>query len=151
MLYRFLEEPDFEPLEKLERRLAPERSKHGYRATPASLRYYSRTRHSFVAEEDGELHGFLLAQAVWQGDRATVLVTRALADDPETLEGLLRALVKSAYDAAAYEVALLVDPEEDPTLARAAQATGLADSKRRLFARVLGARGNREGPEYVLG
>ena len=151
MLYRFLEEPDFEPLEELERRLAPGRTEHGYRATPASLRYYSRTRHSFVAEEGDELHGFLLAQAVWQGDRATVLVTRALADDAETLEGLLRALVKSAYDANAYEVALLLDPEQDPVLARAAKALGLTDSQRRLYARVLGTRGTREWPEHVLG
>lgn len=151
MHYRFFEEPDFEVLQDLERRLLPHLAEEERRTGLAALRFYSRSGHSFLAEDEAGAHGFLLAQPVWQGDRATVLVTRAVADAPDVLTGLLNALVKSAYDAAAYEVALLADPERDPHLLEAAAAAGLREDGRRLFARVLGSRGAEGATRGVLG
>jgi len=150
MHYRFFEEPDHEELAALERRVFPERPETFYRATLPALRFYGRSGHSFVADEGGNLLGFVLAQAVWQGDRATVLATRIAAENGEVYTGLLRALVKSAYDANAYEVALLTEPGERRELDRALGETGLQDSGRRLFVRVLGGRGLRGGDRGVL-
>ena len=98
----------------------------------AALRHYERSGHSFVAEDhDDRVRGYVLAQSVWQGDRPAllgcvlaqhvwqgdrpiVLVRTALLapDAPaKAAAGLLRAVVKSAYDAAVYEVHLPVTPE----------------------------------------
>lgn len=79
-----------------------------------ALKFYERSEHSFVAAEGTELHGFALAQAVWQGDRPLVLV-RTISLSPgaplDTAAGLLHAVIKSAYDAAVYEVHLPVTPQ----------------------------------------
>lgn len=150
MHYRFLEEPDFTALQKLERGLFPGRPDSFYRANPTALRYYARSGHSFVAVEEEGHRGFVLAQAVWQGDRATVLATRIAAADAAAYSGLLRALLKSAYDANAYEVALLSEPGERTELDRALAETGLEDSGLRLFVRVLGSRGARGEERGVL-
>jgi len=73
--------PDDEPaLAALEARLLARHQTP--RTGPAALRFFARTGHSFVAEEGGRARGFVLAQPLWQGDRATVFVTRLLADDP---------------------------------------------------------------------
>lgn len=86
----------------------PEREREGRLSTnlPA-LKFYERSEHSFVAEDDGQLAGFIFAQSVWQGDKPIVLV-RTLSllpgTDPEAAQGLLHATIKSAYDAAVYEV-----------------------------------------------
>lgn len=69
--------------------------------------------------------GFALAQAVWQGEATTVLVTRIEGRSVEALRGLLRAVVKSAYDAGVYEVALHLDPERKE-LEEALKAEGFA-------------------------
>lgn len=128
MFYRAFTSADFEALQALDlavlRREDPnfdalgEREREGrIRTSLAALRFYERSEHSFVADEDGTLQGAVFAQSVWQGDRPTVLATRAwLAEDapPETAAGLLRACTKSAYDAAIYEVHLPVTPELVP-------------------------------------
>ena len=57
--------------------------------------------------------GVILAQPVWQGDRPIVLVVTVLLSPdapPETASGLLHACVKSAYDAAVYEVHFPLTP-----------------------------------------
>ncbi|NTX99982.1 DUF1999 domain-containing protein [Deinococcus sp. JMULE3] len=100
-------EPTFDTL--------PERERAGrlHTSLPA-LKFYERSEHSFVAEENGALHGVILAQSVWQGDRPIVLV-RTLSVHPQApagvTEGLLHATVKSAYDTAVYEVHYPVTPE----------------------------------------
>ncbi|GEM89726.1 DUF1999 family protein [Oceanithermus desulfurans] len=150
MHFRFLEEPDFAELQALERRVFPDRPDAFYRTAPAALRFYARSGHSFVASGGDRILGFVLAQAVWQGDRATVLATRIAAESTEVYAGLLRALVKSAYDANAYEVALLAEPGERPELDRALAEVQLADRGRRLHTRVLGGRGARGETGGVL-
>ncbi|WP_457631711.1 DUF1999 family protein [Oceanithermus sp.] len=143
MHYRFIEEPDFARLEQLEKELLPGRPEGFYRCKPAALRFFARSNHSFVAADESGLHGFVLAQAVWQGDRATVLVTRIAAVSEAVYAGLLQALLKSAYDANAYEVALLAGRDERGEVYRAALAGGFAPSGLELLVRVLGSRGQR--------
>jgi len=141
MQYRFFEETDYDELHELERRIFPEHPEDFYRTALPALRFYTRSGHSFVADSGEALKGFILAQAVWQGDRATVLATRIAASDAETYTGLLRALVKSAYDAGAYEVAILVEPGLSSELEKALEENEIRDSGRIMYARVLGQRG----------
>ncbi len=123
MMYRAFTSADFEALAALDLAIAraadsafdtlPEREREGrLRTSLAALRFYERSEHSFVADDDGRLVGAILAQSVWQGDRPTVLVSRVLVapDAPEdTARGLLRVCAKSAYDTAVYEMHLPVD------------------------------------------
>lgn len=125
--YRQLTEPDFEVLQALDlaaqRRLAPdydalpERERSSRLSTShAALKFYERSEHSFVADDD-EVRGFVLAQSVWQGDRPVVLVrTVCMAEGAgdDIVRGLLRAVVKSAYDSAVYEVHFPATPELMP-------------------------------------
>lgn len=90
----------------------PEREREGRLSTSlGALKFYERTDHSFAAVRAGAIAGMVLAQSVWQGDKPIVLVRTLLTDPalPEPLRaeiynGLLRALFKSAYDTAVYEV-----------------------------------------------
>ncbi|AXG98660.1 DUF1999 domain-containing protein [Deinococcus wulumuqiensis] len=131
--YRAFTEPDFETMQALDlaaqRREAPgydtlpEREREGRLSSSlAALRHYERSGHSFVAEDhDDRVRGYVLAQSVWQGDRPALLVRALVLDDAQDEDmrrGLLRAVVKSAYDTAVYEVHLPVSPE----LRAAAQA-----------------------------
>jgi len=150
MQYRFIEESDFEKLAELEKRLLPGKPDSFYRCQPTAIRFFARSGHSFVAADESDLHGFVLAQAVWQGDRATVLVTRIAAKNKETYTGLLNALLKSAYDANAYEAALLVNRENRNELYDAAKGTGFSNSKLEMLVRVLGSRGEQGEVAGVL-
>ncbi|MFC4639568.1 DUF1999 domain-containing protein [Deinococcus hohokamensis] len=100
-------DPDFDRL--------PEREREGRRHTSlAALKFYERSEHSFVADQDGTLQGFVFAQPVWQGDRPIVLLrtlTLAPGAPEDTAAGLLHAVVKSAYDSAVYEVHFPLTPE----------------------------------------
>ncbi len=133
MQVRPLNEADLPALERLEAELRPGDKRP--RANAAALRFFARSGHSFVAEDEDGAQGFVLAQPLWQGDRATVLVTRLVARE-HALGPLLKALEKSAYDAAAYELALPA-PEGSP-LARAALDAGYYPGPR-LFAKRLGS------------
>jgi len=114
-----------------------------------ALRFFARTGHSFLAEEGEEPLGFALAQAVWQGEATTVLITRIEGKTREALEGLLQAVVKSAYDAGVYEVALHLDPARKE-LEEALKAQGFAVGPLVLAVRVLGSRGTRGETRGVL-
>jgi len=125
MLYRAFTQADFDALQALDLAVLrhedpafdsrPEREREGrVRTSEAALRFFERSEHSFVADENGRVMGAVFAQSVWQGDRPTVLVTRVWVapDAPEgTAAGLLRVCTKSAYDAAIYEVHACVTPE----------------------------------------
>lgn len=97
----------------------PEREREGRLSTSLpALKFYERSEHSFVADAEGDLRGFVFAQSVWQGDKPLVFVrTLALAPGAapeqaaEAARGLLHAVVKSGYDAAVYEIHLPVTPE----------------------------------------
>lgn len=114
-----------------------------------AVRHFARTGHSFLAEEGEAPVGFALAQAVWQGEATTVLVTRIEGTSQAVLEGLLAAVVKSAYDAGIYEVALHLDPNRRE-LAEALKAQGFAVGPLVLAVRVLGSRGLRGETRGVL-
>lgn len=104
------EDPGFDAL--------PEREREGrLSSSVAALKFYGRSGHSFAAVRTSTLLGAVLAQSVWQGDKPIVLVRTVLIDpqlSPATAEdiraGLLRALFKSAYDTAVYEVHFLTQP-----------------------------------------
>jgi hypothetical protein len=103
------EDPNFDQLDPLERQSR-------LRTSEAALKFYERSEHSFVAQDntqdhssdDGKILGAIFAQSIWQGDRPCVWVSRVWVLDSSISEkvgeGLLRACSKSAYDAAVYEV-----------------------------------------------
>lgn len=109
----------------------------------AALHLYERSGHSFVAQTDaGAVTGFVLAQAIWSGDRAVVSVNRlALArdDDHDSATALVKALSKSAYDSAVYhlEVAL---PRSDSAARAALEAELFFELPNVVYARGLGSR-----------
>lgn len=142
MRYRIFTEDDFGAMHDLDLQVQrhaepawdalPEREREGrLRTSLPALRFYLRSEHSFVAEERlpgeaaGLLTGVILAQSVWMGDKPIILVTAVLVrpgseEGGDTAAGLLHAVVKSAYDAAVYEVHYALTPP----LERAAEAEG---------------------------
>lgn len=106
----------------------------------ASLGFFARTGHAFVAEAGGRLLGVVLAQAVWDGVRPTVRVSR-LVGALEARRALAEAVVKSAYDAAVYDLAAEV-PAADEALAALLSAAHWSERPTRRFERVLGSRAN---------
>ncbi|MDV6373969.1 DUF1999 domain-containing protein [Deinococcus arenicola] len=125
----------------------PERERESRLSTSLpALKFYERSEHSFVAEDEGQLAGFIFAQSVWQGDKPIVLV-RTLSVLPEaeagTAQGLLHATIKSAYDTAVYEVHFPLSPGLEDT-ARAEEAVTLgAYAVRHLGSRLETAPGQR--------
>lgn len=123
--YRIFTPDDFTALQALDlalqRRADPifdsldEREREGrLRTSLPALKFFERSEHSFLAEEAGQVLGVVLAQAVWQGDKPVVLVVQVLLAEGApsgAAGGLLHACVKSAYDAAVYEVHFPVTPE----------------------------------------
>ncbi len=111
--------------------------------TRSSLHFYVRTGHSFVAMRSGQPTGFVLAQAVWNGTRPTVYSNRlALADesDTESREALLKALIKSAYDAAVYDL-WIQHPQKDMRGLGSLEKKSFHEKDIQIFERVLGSRG----------
>jgi len=106
----------------------------------ASLGFFARTGHAFVAEAGGRPQGVVLAQAVWDGVRPTVRVAR-LIGSPEARRALAEAVVKSAYDAAVYDLAAEV-PAADEALAALLAAGSWHERPTRRFERALGSRAN---------
>ena len=107
----------------------------------AGVHHLARSGHAFVAIRAGEACGMALAHTIWDGSRPVVNVTRLVAadDDPGVLERLLEAVVKSAYDAAVYD--LVVDlPETDAPGRAAVEAGGFVEQPVRRYGRVLGSR-----------
>jgi hypothetical protein len=114
--------------------------------TEGSLRFFGRTEHSFVAEASAgagtNLAGFVLAQAVWSGERPQVLVARLVAGAPEASEPLVKALVKSAYDSGVYDLLTRVPATDAALLELLGRESFVADRMVGLV-RILGSRGAR--------
>ena len=120
--------------------------RHGVDAivTAASLAFFARTGHAFVAQVGARVAGVALAQAVWDGAKPTVRVAR-LAGEDAAREALAEAVVKSAYDAAVTDLVADV-PDSDRALAMLLAATGWVARPVRRFERTLGSRGTTGEP-----
>ncbi|MBX3139534.1 MAG: DUF1999 family protein [Trueperaceae bacterium] len=134
-------------------------SRHGLERAVnlAALRFFERSGHSFVAEvgdaavvdsaatdstAGAELAGFLLAQAVWTGERPTVHAHRLAAHEDATAEAraaLAGALVKSAYDAGVYDLVFRT-PRTDDALRTALLGEGYLEDDHVTLTLVLGTR-----------
>ncbi len=111
------------------------------RASEASLRFFARTGHAFVAEGSGRVLGFVLAQPLFDGERAAVFASRLATPPPgdgKAVRALLRALTKSAYDAGIYDIRVELPGSDDA--AEALTAESYARVPAALFARYLGSR-----------
>lgn len=112
-----------------------------------AMGFYARAGHAFVAVRDGEPCGFALAQAVWDGRRATLrLKPLAVADaaDDEARAALLEAVTKSAYDAAVYDL-VAEAAEADARAQSILEREGWRPEPVRTFRRTLGSRGATAG------
>lgn len=114
--------------------------------TRGSLSFYARTGHAFVALRGDRPRGFVLAQAVWNGTRPTVVASRlaVLADDDEARAALVAALTKSAYDAAVYDLQVQLSRLDERT-AQVLLSQQYRDLPLSLYGRALGSRGQQEG------
>lgn len=108
--------------------------------TRASLAFFARSGHSFAADPVGAPRGFVLAHAVWDGARPKVAVARVVAagGDAAVLRTLVEAVVKSAYDAAVYD--LTIDLPAGDGATRAALDAPWRERPVRRFERALGTR-----------
>lgn len=109
----------------------------------ASISFYARSGHAFVAITEGEESGFALAHAVWNGARPVVQVSRlavSSAHATEAREALLEAVTKSAYDAAVYDIHVFV-PGADEGAATALESKAYKTVPITVWQRILGSRG----------
>ncbi|MBA2667346.1 MAG: DUF1999 family protein [Trueperaceae bacterium] len=114
----------------------------------AVLAFYARSGHAFVRDGDGVVCGFALAHAVWDGGRPAIRLARLVAHDdaPGVLRALVEAVVKSAYDAAVYDLVAEVPTDDEAALA-ALTAVSFAPRPVVHLERVLGSRvGERVAP-----
>lgn len=104
------------------------------------LTYYARSGHAFVLERAGEVTGFVLAHAVWDGAHPVVRVARVAArdDDPDTVAALIDGVVKSAYDAGVYRLVAEVT-ETDRVTQQALRGVSFAATPTLRFERRLGS------------
>ena len=116
--------------------------RHGLEArlTLASATFHARSGHSFVLENGGDVAGFVLAHAVWNGERPVLRATRLVAEDHEARAALAETLTKSAYDAAVYDLEVEV-PDDDPALGESLGGARFRPAPSTLFRRTLGSRG----------
>ncbi len=110
-----------------------------------SVSFYARSDHSFVAVRGGDVTGFAVASAVWNGTRPTVQVSRVAVAEPNdvaSLEALLEAVTKSAYDAAVYDVQVQ-HPQKDDAGHQALHTKHYKPADITLYERRLGSRGGK--------
>jgi hypothetical protein len=152
LLLRPLEVDDLGVLEALDVAYA---GRHGLAPVvgAASLAFYARSGHAFLAQASeaptgsavgsavgsaaGSAAGFALAQAVWDGARPTVRLVRLVGADAAR-RALAEAVVKSAYDAAVYALVAEV-PTTDTELAELLASGGWGERPTRRFERLLGS------------
>ena len=91
--------------------------------TRSSLNFYARSGHSFVSLNKDRITGFVFAQSVWNGTRPTVQTYRLAVNVNDQLtraasrEALFEAVVKSAYDAAVYDLQMVQSEGDAATVA----------------------------------
>jgi len=112
----------------------------------SSLSFFERSGHAFTALNMGEAVGFVFAQAIFNGTRPTVLVSRlAVRSNDEAVAQaaravLVEAVTKSAYDAAVYDLLVLL-PEADKAAQQAFAQNQYDKGKLTALVRTLGSRG----------
>lgn len=115
--------------------------------TIANIRFFCRSGHAFSAvDDDGELRGFVLGHAVFDGERPTVRTARVASAPPgdeAALRALLRALTKSAYDAGVYDLQIDV-PSADLAGSAALALESFVPRDVVAYGRTLGSRGAAE-------
>jgi len=134
---------DLESLQAFEKTLSPSNVNPSEGLlTRASVSFFERTGHAFVAEDGNGVRGVILAQAVWDGVRPTVRMQHLLtADEDLTVRAaLLEALTKSAYDAAVYDLVAEL-PRHDPVTKTWLEENSWREEPTTLFRRTLGSRG----------
>ncbi|MEJ2667238.1 MAG: DUF1999 family protein, partial [Deinococcales bacterium] len=112
------------------------------RASEASLRFFARTGHAFVAVGEAGVLGFVLAQPLFDGERPTLFASRLATRPPGdgvALRALLKALTKSAYDAGIYDVRVEL-PADDVAGAAALGREDYRPAPAAVYARQLGSR-----------
>ncbi len=111
--------------------------------TRSSLSFFVRSGHSFVAVQEGAATGFALAQAIWNGTRPAVVLSRLATADDSDLDSrlaLIEAVTKSAYDAAVYDIQVQLS-SDDHVGARAFQDKQYYQRNLVTYERILGSRG----------
>ncbi|MEM6428179.1 MAG: DUF1999 family protein [Deinococcota bacterium] len=112
----------------------------------SSLSFFERTGHAFTAFNDDQVVGFVVAQAIFNGTRPTVFVSRLAVHYEDTevadqaLELLVETVTKSAYDAAVYDLLWHV-PARDEKLQRVLAKNQYDKCETYVYERVLGSRG----------
>ncbi len=110
----------------------------------SSLSFFERSGHAFTALNMGEVVGYVFAQAIFNGTRPTVLVSRLTVQDSDVAEQaravLVEAVTKSAYDAAVYDLLVLL-PEADSAAQQAFAQNQYDESRLTALVRTLGSRG----------
>lgn len=115
--------------------------------TRSSLSFYARSGHAFVSMREGKANGFVLAQAVWNGTRPVVMVNRLAVEnlgDTDSREALLEAVTKSAYDAAVYDIQVVIETR-DKGAQQALLGKDYAPKPLIMYERILGSRGAKGG------
>lgn len=146
MIYRPIQDFDFAALAGLESKLIPSDAS---RTGPSSLGFFSRTGYSFLAHLGGTIHGFVLAQPIWQGDRTVVWIVQIVADSMVAYRGLLGEVVKMAYQTGVLEV-FLAHPFPDADLNQVLRDSGFTIGPLQLSVRSLQARGAKGETESLL-
>ncbi|MCA9840154.1 MAG: DUF1999 family protein [Trueperaceae bacterium] len=144
-LIRSLSQEDFEPLKAIDESYAKHYSVEPM-LTLGSLNFYARTGHAFASLRADHMTGFVLAQSVWNGFRPVLQMNRLAVADPgdeASISALLEALTKSAYDAAVYDLQLLL-PKKDTALLSLAEQKDYRDTALIVLGRTLGSRGQKE-------
>lgn len=146
ILIRALSQDDFEELQTIDASYA-KAFKVEPMLTLGSLNFYARTGHGFASLQTGKMTGFVLAQSVWNGFRPVLQMNRLAvlnANDKASRSALFDALTKSAYDAAVYDIQLLM-PKHDTDALSLAQEKDYTPSDLSVFERTLGSRGQKGG------
>lgn len=144
-LIRSLNQEDFDELKAIDESYASHYALEPM-LTLGSLNFYARTGHAFASLRAGRMTGFVLAQSVWNGFRPVLQMNRlAIADisDLASQTALLEALTKSAYDAAVYDLQLLL-PQADIQLLGLAEQKDYRETGLKVLGRTLGSRGQKE-------
>lgn len=106
----------------------------------SSLNFYSRSGHSFASLTEGRINGFVFSHAVWGGYKAVLQLSRLAASggDKAVNSALLEAVLKSAYDAAVYELRV-VQPDSDEDGLASLKEKDFRLTRTKLLQRTLGS------------